>query len=93
MDQKRRAKLSKLKMRKLHPERYKARNAVNNALRDGKIRRAKECKFCGLPVREEKGYHRLQAHHHDYKKPLDVWWVHPKCHDSWHFPEGGNAES
>lgn len=86
------AKASKRRMRQVHPDHYKARNAVNNALRDGRIKKAKVCKFCGKPPRPERGYNRLQAHHHDYRRPLDVWWVHPKCHDAEHFPDSVNAE-
>lgn len=51
-----------------NPEKRKAHNAVANALRDGKIER-KPCELCG----DEN----VQAHHHDYSKPLDVVWL---CH-------------
>lgn len=54
-----------------HPERYKARQALNNAIRDGRVRRL-PCSHCG----NEKA----QAHHHDYSKPLDVVWACFKCH-------------
>src|ERR1035437_6971213 len=47
-----------------HPEKYKARNAVNNALRDDRLTK-KPCP-CGNP--------KSQAHHDDYSKPLDVSW-------------------
>lgn len=59
------------KNRKANPEKYKARTAVSNALRDGKIKR-KPCIYCG----SEKS----QAHHDDYSRPLDVKWVCFKCH-------------
>lgn len=48
------------------PEKYKARNAVNNALRDGRLTK-QPCKVCGNPNTE--------AHHKDYNKPLDVEWL------------------
>lgn len=62
------------------PEKYKARNAVNNALRDGKIERT-PCYFCG-------GVHRLQAHHEDYDHPLDVVWLCASCHGKLHTIKG-----
>jgi len=49
------------------PEKYKAVNAVSNALRDGRLKR-KPCEICGTTVR-------VQAHHDDYSRPLDVRWL------------------
>lgn len=53
-----------------HKERYPlrapARNAVSNALRSGKLSRD-PCEACGVP--------KVQAHHDDYAKPLDVRWL------------------
>lgn len=63
------------------PQKYKARLAVRNGLRDGKIRRGEHCFFCNA---QEK----LQAHHHDYSKPLDVFWLCPKCHGKLHTING-----
>ncbi len=57
--------------RKFNPGRYRARNAVNNAIRSGKLIR-QPCVHCGDP--------KSQAHHKDYRKPLDVVWVCFKCH-------------
>jgi hypothetical protein len=58
------------KRRARDPVKYKARSAVSNALRDGRIFR-KPCR-CGSK--------RVQAHHHDYTKPLEVTWLCFKCH-------------
>lgn len=58
--------------REKNPEKYRARCAVNNALRDGRLKRG-PCKHCG-------GTERVQAHHADYSKPLDVEWVCFGCH-------------
>ena len=54
------------------PLRYKARTAVGNALRDGRLKR-QPCGECGSTKR-------VQAHHHDYAKPLDVEWLCFPCH-------------
>ena len=53
-----------------------AHNAINNALRDGKVTRKGHCEVCG-----EGG---TEAHHHDYGKPLDVWWLCNHCHQRLH---------
>lgn len=59
------------KRRKAFPEKDKARNAVSNAIRDGKLSRC-PCVKCGDS--------KSQAHHNDYSKPLDVIWLCFKCH-------------
>lgn len=63
------------------PEMYKAHTAVGNAVRDGRL--VKEpCLFCG-------SCERLEGHHRDYSKPLDVVWLCSQCHKRLHanFPE------
>jgi len=58
-------------LRLREPQKYKARTAVSNAIRDGRL--VKElCTFCGSNT--------VEAHHHDYSKPLDVIWVCQQCH-------------
>lgn len=54
-----------------NPEKYRARTAIKNAVRDGRATR-QPCVQCGNP--------KSQAHHHDYSKPLDVVWMCFKCH-------------
>ncbi len=56
--------------RKANPEKIKARNAVNSALRDGRL--FKEPCHCGET--------NVQGHHEDYSKPLDVEWLCNKHH-------------
>jgi hypothetical protein len=53
------------------PEKTRARNAVSNAIRDGRLKR-RPCVHCGSL--------RVQAHHHDYSRPLDIVWVCFTCH-------------
>ena len=57
-----------------NPVKRKAVNAVNNALRDGRLER-QPCETCGAIA---------QAHHDDYSKPLDVRWLCTKHHAEWH---------
>lgn len=58
-----------------NPEKRKAHNAVSNAIRDGKLFK-KPCKKCGEV--------KVQAHHEDYNKPLDVIWLCVSCHSAHH---------
>lgn len=59
------------KHRKNNPEKYKARTAVSNAIRDGRLTK-KPCSVCGSPKSE--------AHHEDYSAPLKVIWFCKKHH-------------
>lgn len=54
--------------------------ALNNALRDKRIFKTEVCQKCGLSGR-------LEAHHPDYSKPLEVLWVHDPCHKQIHKEE------
>ena len=60
-----------------NPEKYKARTAVNNAVRDKRIVK-KPCEVCGEV--------NVQAHHGDYSQPLTVRWLCRKCHWTEHNP-------
>jgi len=59
--------------RKNNPERYYAHNAVNNAVRDNRLKKPNYCTRCG------KGGI-IHGHHHDYSKPLEVEWLCVVCH-------------
>ena len=63
------------KSRKLFPEKYKARGAVANALRSGRLKK-QPCEICG-----DENVH---GHHDDYSKPLDVRWLCPVHHREAH---------
>lgn len=65
------------RMRKRNPHKYKATNAVNNAIRDGRLTRPDKCSLCGKECKPE-------AHHPDYSKPLEVEWYCRKCHRTIH---------
>lgn len=54
-----------------------ARGAVFKALESGELTRALSCESCGDASR-------LEAHHADYSKPLDVKWLCIKCHRTLH---------
>ena len=67
------------KMRDIFPEKYKAKNKVNNALRDGRIKRPDRCEFCGTECKPH-------AHHWSYEEEhwLDVEWLCVVCHMQLH---------
>ena len=52
------------------PQRYQAHYTLTNAVRDRRIER-QPCAVCGATDR-------VQGHHNDYSKPLDVVWL---CRD------------
>ena len=79
--QKEKVKIEKVKIIKppskasLRPDylKWKARKAVELALRYGKITRPDQCPLC----LENK---KTEAHHHNYSKPLEIEWICRKCH-------------
>jgi len=65
------------------PEKVRARSALNQAVRSGKIDRPETCQVCGLaPGRDHRGRSLVQAHHPDHADPLRVVWADPLCHAS-----------
>lgn len=58
-----------------------ARNALNFAVGAGKVTKAVLCQFCGA-------HERLEGHHHDYARQLDVQWLCVPCHRQWHVTNG-----
>lgn len=51
------------------------RTGVTMAVKKGQLRK-KPCEVCGEL--------KVEAHHCDYNKPLDVMWLCKKCHTEWH---------
>jgi hypothetical protein len=62
---------------KKYPYKSIAHNAVNNAVRDGKMVVPKNCESCGA-------IQPLHGHHDDYSKPYEVRWICQFCHSTWH---------
>lgn len=56
-----------------NPQHRKAYNALHNSIRSGAISKPSACQQCGSTAK-------IQAHHQDYTKPLDVQWLCVKCH-------------
>lgn len=56
----------------------RAHYLVNQAVKTGRLIPAERCEHCG------EAYGRMQAHHDDYSKPLDVRWLCVICHKRTH---------
>jgi ribosomal protein S27AE len=74
-------KKAKRKGSKTYHDRYPLRKAahivVGNAVRDKRLKKESECSVCSSTVK-------IEGHHDDYTKPLDVRWLCEKCHKQWH---------
>lgn len=67
---------SRLKTCLKNPSRTRANKVIEAALAAGIITNPGICFGCGCDDAE----HRIEAHHHDYSKPLDVVWLCTPCH-------------
>ena len=65
-----------------NPIKYKAQNAVSNAVRDGRLKKM-PCEECGTTEH-------VHGHHDDYSKPLDVRWLCALHHHRHHELLGDN---
>lgn len=61
--------------RRYRKETNYAKDKVRDAIKSGKLIK-KSCEVCG----NEK----VQAHHDDYNKPLEIRWLCRRCHSEWH---------
>lgn len=62
----------------LNREAHNARMAVTNALHAGRLVKPDQCERCSAHQDD------LEAHHWDYREPLDVRWLCPPCHSIVH---------
>lgn len=74
-------KRSKQAQRERNPDRLAARSALRHALVAGKVRK---WPVCAMPCCQET---RVQAHHADYSRPLDVVWLCKAHHSAAHRTE------
>ncbi len=63
--------------RKRYPMKYASHIIVSNAVRDGRLIPQTFCSCC-------KSTEKIEGHHDDYTKPLEVRWLCEKCHKQWH---------
>ena len=69
--------------RRRFPEKARAHDITNNAIRDGRLIR-KPCEVCGTTAD-------VEAHHDDYTKPLNVRWLCVTHHVEHHNNRRGAA--
>ena len=89
-DRKRGSRLSKEEVSKYRSRnriKYLAHNIVNNAIKSGKLVKSETCEQCG------KSHTYIHGHHDDYALPLNVRWLCPPCHSSWHSINGMGKNS
>lgn len=63
--------------KKEHPKSWDAHVRVNNAVRDRRLFKPEKCSRCNQKTR-------LEGHHRDYRKALDVKWLCNFCHKMEH---------
>ena len=59
-------------------------NLLEVAIKSGVLVRVLVCEQCGESGQMRDGRTKVQAHHDDYNKPLDVRWLCQPCHHEWH---------
>lgn len=67
-----------------YPEKTRAKKLLALAVKRGEIQRPTACPSCGDESRGRDGRTLIQAHHHDYSKPLEVQWLCVNCHAEAH---------
>lgn len=61
-----------------HKDKIKAQHLVQCHVRRGKIIKPEICSICNCEPK------RIEAHHADYSKPLEIIWVCSQCHHNIH---------
>lgn len=61
------------KYRRNNKDKYYAHGRISSRVQLGKIEKPSACEICGRTGR-------VEAHHEDYSKPLDIIWCCKKCH-------------
>jgi hypothetical protein len=62
---------------------HKCRVMAHDAVRAGKLIRPSFCPICGISNKIK----RIEAHHDDYFRPLEVKWMCSQCHADYHAKE------
>lgn len=62
----------------------RSQNLLEKALEKGIVKRKTHCEICNDTGEFKDGRTKIQAHHDDYNKPLEVRWLCQKCHHNWH---------
>lgn len=70
---------------KRHPEKVKAREMLHTQVKLGKIIPYEFCQICNEKTK-------LQGHHTDYSKPLEVIWLCIPCHKKQHYKYKENQD-
>jgi len=70
----------KKRYKEKYPEKVKANDKVQRALKSGKLTKPNFCSNCGKQEEREK----IEGHHEDYDKPLQVEWLCKDCHRERH---------
>lgn len=68
--------VTRLKACDKNPTQKNAQRAIDAAVRAEFVERPTVCSGCGCTAEE----HRIEAHHYDYARPLDVIWLCTPCH-------------
>jgi hypothetical protein len=61
-----------------YPEKYKAVDTLNKAIRSKLLTKPEKCEMCNKKTK------RIHGHHADYTRILEVIWVCPQCHNKIH---------
>ena len=62
----------------------RAHDMVERAIEHGELVNPGNCSNCGDSGTFKDGRSKIQAHHDDYNKPVDVRWLCQRCHHEWH---------